>query len=75
MKFLRRNRLAVAVVFIAFWLMTLSPNTVHGSILSDTAYYKDAIARLQEALELARSIDDTKQRIFVLSMIGRPTTI
>ena len=45
--------------------------TVHGSILSDTAYYKDAIARLQEALELARSIDDTKQRIYVLSMIGR----
>lgn len=45
--------------------------TVRGSILSDTAYYRDAIARLHEALELARRIDDTKQRIYVLSMIGR----
>lgn len=45
--------------------------TVYGSILSDTAYYKEAIVRLQEALELARSVDDTKQRIYVLSMIGR----
>ena len=45
--------------------------TLYGAILSDTAYYEDAIARLAEALELARSIDDTKQRIYVLSMIGR----
>ena len=45
--------------------------TLHGAVLSDIAYYEDAIARLQEALELARSIGDTKQRIYVLSMIGR----
>ena len=45
--------------------------TLHGAILSDTAYYEDAIAQLHEALELARSIDDSKQRIYVLSMMGR----
>lgn len=45
--------------------------TVHGAILSDTAYYEDAIARLHHALELARSVSDTRQGIYVQSMIGR----
>lgn len=45
--------------------------TVHGCILSDTAHYEDAIDRLQDALELTRNCNDTKQRIYVLSMIGR----
>lgn len=45
--------------------------TVHGAILSDTAHYEDAIARLHDALQLARSISDTRQAIYVQSMIGR----
>lgn len=45
--------------------------TVHGSILSDTAHYPQALARLREAQELSCSAADHRHRTYVLSMIGR----
>lgn len=45
--------------------------TVHGAILSDTAHYSAALARLGEAQSLAEEADDERQAIQATSMRGR----
>ena len=44
---------------------------VHGSVLSDTAHYAEAIAMLRDAETLANSVGDLKQVTYALSMLGR----
>lgn len=44
---------------------------VDGALLSDTAHYAAAHARLDEAVRLAKDADDLKQTAFALSMVGR----
>lgn len=45
--------------------------TVHGSTLSDTAHYAQAIAMLRHAAALADSAGDARQLSYALSMLGR----
>ena len=45
--------------------------TVHGSVLSDTAHYEAAIAMLGDAVASSDSAGDTKQVANGLSMLGR----
>ena len=44
---------------------------VDGCVLSDTAHYTAALARLSDAVTLAESVGDMKQTAFALSMVGR----
>ena len=44
---------------------------VHGSVLSDTAHYADAIALLRKAKLQAEMQGDRKQQAYALSMLGR----
>ncbi len=45
--------------------------TVHGSALSDTAHYQEAIAVLRDASAAADSLGEAKQSAYALSMLGR----
>lgn len=45
--------------------------TVHGSVLSDTAHYAEAISMLRTAAALAGATGDRKQIAYALSMQGR----
>jgi tetratricopeptide (TPR) repeat protein len=44
---------------------------VHGSVLSDTAHYEQAIAMLRLAQAQAEKLGDNKQLAYALSMLGR----
>jgi DNA-binding SARP family transcriptional activator len=44
---------------------------VHGSVLSDTAHYAEAIAMLRQAKLQAEMQGDRKQQAYALSMLGR----
>jgi DNA-binding SARP family transcriptional activator len=44
---------------------------VHGSVLSDTAHYADALSMLHGAVALADAIADAKQLAYAQSMLGR----
>jgi tetratricopeptide (TPR) repeat protein len=45
--------------------------TVHGGVLSDTAFYAQAVERLQAAETLARAVGDNRQLAYILAMRGR----
>lgn len=44
---------------------------VHGTVLSDTAHYAEAIVMLRQAKTQAETLDDNKQLVYALSMLGR----
>lgn len=44
---------------------------VHGSVLSDTAHYAEAIALLHQSIAQAQRLGDRKQLAYALSMVGR----
>jgi tetratricopeptide (TPR) repeat protein len=44
---------------------------VHGSVLSDTAHYAEAIEMLRQAKVQAENLGDNKQLAYALSMLGR----
>ena len=45
--------------------------TLHGSILSDMAYYDRSLEQLRQAQSLAQDTGDLKQTVYAESMIGR----
>ena len=44
---------------------------VHGSVLSDTAHYADALPMLHNAVALAEGVGETRQLAYAQSMLGR----
>ncbi|CAN5886570.1 hypothetical protein BH11PSE13_BH11PSE13_42620 [soil metagenome] len=44
---------------------------VHGSVLSDTAHYAEALPRLHSAVALAEAVGEARQLAYAQSMLGR----
>ena len=44
---------------------------VHGSVMSDTAHYADALPMLHNAVALAEGVGETRQLAYAQSMLGR----